>query len=120
MLGELHILIYRTSDRIDKFSSRSDVTPTQDAALREIIELSFEGDQLRLLLKSNGQRAIGLLRQNHVAWHNLPKPIQSRAEKAFVALADENASIKGLVQSLLALPTQLFPQMKVRLRACLL
>ena len=107
-------------DGIDNRLSRSDVASTQDAALEEIIELAFEGDQLRLLLRRNGLRAIGLLRQDRPVWHNMRKSIQSRAEKALIALAAENASIKDLVHSLQALPRQSFPQVKARLRACLL
>lgn len=93
---------------------------TQDAALREVTELSFEDEQLRLLLKSDGLRAIGLLRQNRLVWHNMPKPIQSQAHRTLIALADENASIKDLVNSLRALPSQLWPPVELKLRACLL
>ena len=93
---------------------------TQKVALEEIIELAFEDEQLRLLLKFDGMRSIGLLRQNRTVWYNMPKPVQSRAQRALIALADENASIKDLVHSLKTLPRQSWYQMRPRLRGCLL
>lgn len=101
-------------------SSRSNVASTQDAALRELIELAIEDEHLRMLLKSDGFRAIGLLRQNRTAWYNMPKPIQSRAHRALIALADESVTIKEISQSLQTLPQQAWPQAKMKLQACLL
>lgn len=88
-------------------------------ALEEVIELAFEDEQLRILLKNDGLHAIGLAQQNRSAWYNMPKPIQSRAQRALIALSDENASIKDLVQSLHAFPQQAWPEMQARLLACL-
>lgn len=64
------------------------------------IDLAFEDEQPRLLLKVEGMRALGLLRQNRSIWYNLSKPIQSRGQRALISLADENAMIKELVLSL--------------------
>lgn len=92
---------------------------TQEAALDEVIELAFEDEHLRLLLKPDGIMAIGLLRENQKLWYNMPKPIQCRAHRALIALADENASIKELIGSLQMARTQAWPQIKTMLKSCL-
>lgn len=86
----------------------------------EVIELSLEDEQLRQLLKIDGMRAVGLLKQNHAIWYNMPKPIQSRANRALIALADEAASVKELVLSLQTLPGHLWAEVQKQLRGCLL
>lgn len=88
--------------------------------MEEVIELAFENENLRLLLKYDGIRSIGLLKQDRAIWYNMPKQIQSRAHRALIALGDENASIRNLVYSLQALPLQAWPQMKAMLEGCLL
>lgn len=79
---------------------RSDVSSTQESALDEIIRLSCEDEYSRRVLKESGVRTIGLLSSNPRIWYNMPKPIQTMAERAIIALNDENASIKNLVWSL--------------------
>lgn len=80
---------------------RSDVDTTREDALDEIIELSFEDDYLRNVLKtSDGIRSIGLLRSKREIWYNLPMPIRTKAERAIFALADINAAVKDLIVNL--------------------
>lgn len=93
---------------------------TQDATLREIIELAFEDEQLRHLLKTDGIRTIALLKQDPQIWLNLPKPIQSRVQRAFIALAEENAGVKDLVYYLQTSPLRKWKQTELRLKSCLL
>lgn len=80
--------------------TRSSVISTQDAALDELIRLSCEDELFRRLVKKKGLRSLGHLRFNPYIWYRLPKPIQTQAERAIIALADDNASIKDLVWSL--------------------
>lgn len=80
--------------------TRSSVVSTQEAALDELIRLSCEDEYFRRLIKDLGLRSLGLLRYNPRIWYNLPKPVQTQAERAIIALADENANIKDLVWSL--------------------
>ena len=93
---------------------------TQEVALGEVIELAFEYEQIRILLKIDCIRCIGLLRQNRGLWYNLPQPIQSRAQRALISLADEIASIKELVFSLQSLPEEAWPIMESNFKSCLL
>ena len=86
----------------------------------ELIDLSFESDQLRLLLKGDGLRTIGLLKYNATIWYNMSTTMRSRANKALIALADENASMKDLVHSLEEVPRDLWPKIRTRLRDYLL
>lgn len=89
-------------------------------ALSEVINLAFEDEQLRLLLKTECIRSIGLLRQDRSVWYNMPKPIQSRAHRTLIALGDENANIKDFVGSLQTIPLLAWPLLKPKLEACLL
>ena len=68
--------------------------------MNEVMELAFEEDALRQLLKIPALRQIGLVRQNPLLWLNTPKLLQTKFEKSVVALADVNADIKHLVKAM--------------------
>ena len=70
--------------------------------MNEVMELAFEDDALRQLLKFPALRQIGLVRQNPRLWLNTPKPLRTKFEKSILALADVNADIKYLVQAFVA------------------
>lgn len=94
--------------------------PNRPQILDEIITPFYEGEQLRQLLKFDGLRASDLLRQNPKIWYNMLKHIQYRAQRAKIALADENTNIKNMLHSLRTLPLQEWPRRRIELESCLL
>ena len=70
--------------------------------MNEVIELAFEDDALRQLLKLPALRQIGLFKQEPRLWLNSPKLLQTKFERSMVALADINAEIKCLIQDMIA------------------
>lgn len=98
----------------------SDVFKTQDDAMSEITDLSFEDDSLRKLLKSLAMKRAGLLRYNPLVWHNIPKPLQTKFDRMVVALTDVNADIKYLLRSFAAVGKEARFLLRERLRQYLL
>ena len=67
-----------------------------------MIELAFEDDALRQLLKSPALRQIGLVKHSPLLWLNTPRLLQTKFEKSVVALADINAHTKNLIKAFVA------------------
>ena len=84
------------------------------------MDLAFEDDALRQLIKSQALKQIGLVRHNPSLWLNTPKPLQARFEKAVVALADVNFEIKYLVRAFVASEPGLWAHLRAMIRKCLL
>lgn len=82
--------------------------------------MALEDEYLRLLLHKDVVQSICVLRKNATVWYNISEPIRTKAQKALIALADENASLKDLIYSLQDCCRTVWLRKKGLLETCLL
>ena len=90
------------------------------AALEEIIGMEIEDEYIRQLLCCDVMQSINSLRENVTIWYNTPGPIRARVQNAFIAIADENATLKDFIYSLQDCGRTAWLKKKEQLEACLL